>query len=127
MHHSQIVQDIHTAVHHALVDRLHLLDESDLVERSDALLETLPVMGGEQPSTALLLRRYDVELHRELCHGTAPRVQAGSVEDELREITRAVVVSMGGDEGLPVESAALIALVLQRRGLARFCAVPAAR
>lgn len=127
MHHSQIVQDIHTAVHHALVDRLHELDEADLVERSDALLESLPVMGDEQPSTALLLRRYDLELHRELCQGSAPRIQAGSVEDELRELTRAVVVTMGGDEGLPVEGAALIALVLYRRGLTRFCATPAAR
>jgi hypothetical protein len=124
MHHSQIVEDINTAVHQALAEGLHELDEMDLISRSDALLMNLPIVGGAQPTTALLLRRYHMQLHSELCLGQQPRIRVATVEDELRELTRAVIVTMGGAEGLSVEAAALIALVMQKRGLARFCTLP---
>lgn len=125
MHHSQIVEDINTAVHHAIRDDLHLLDEAALTARSDAMLQSLPIMGGQQPTTTALLRHYHSELHAELCVNHQPRIAAASVEDELRELTRAVVVAMGGDEGLPIDSAALVGLVLYAQGLVKFCALPA--
>lgn len=125
MHHTQIVEDINTAVHRALVEGLHELDEMDLISRSDSSLMNLPIVGGAQPTTALLLRRYHTQLHSELCLAHQPRIRVETVEDELRELTRAVVVTMGGSEGMSVEGAALIALVMQKRGLAKFCAMPA--
>ncbi|HEX6291794.1 MAG TPA: hypothetical protein VFZ66_21590 [Herpetosiphonaceae bacterium] len=124
MHHSEIWQDINAAVHQAVRDRLFQLDENDLIERSDALLENVPVVGGAQPSTALLLRRYHTQLHQELCVGSQPRATFGSIEDELRELTRAVMVTVDADEGISVESAVLLALILQKRGLTNFCARP---
>jgi hypothetical protein len=124
MHHTQIVEDINTAVHHALVGRLYELDEMDLISRSDASLMNLPIVGGTQPTTALLLRRYHTQLHSELCLGHQPRIRVETLEDELRELTRAVVVTMGGAEGMSVDAAALIALVMQKRGLAKFCTLP---
>jgi len=123
MHHSEIWQDINTAVHRAVRDRLFQLDERDLTERSDDLLESLPIVGGAQPSTALLLRRYHTQLHHELCADNQPRSTLTSIEDELRELTRAVMVTVD-DEGISVENAVLLALILHKRGLATFCAQP---
>lgn len=125
MHHTEIWQDINTAVQRTIGEGLHLLDEGDLIERSDRLLINLPIVGGAQPTTALLLRRYQTPLQQELCQGGRPRLTSASVEDELREITRAVAATMGGDEGLSIESCALLALVLHQRSLDRFCATPA--
>jgi len=124
MHHSEIWQDINTAVHQAIRDRLFQLSENDLIERSDDLLANLPVVGGKQPSTALLLRSYHTQLHQELCDGNQPRATFGSLEDELRELTRAVVVTIEADEGISVENAVLLALVLHKRGIVTFCARP---
>jgi|GEM_PF-2782080 len=124
MHHVQIWRDINDAVHNALRDRLDVLDETDLIERSDALLVQLPTMGSAQPTTALLLRRYHVQLHQELCQGTQPRSQFATLTDELREMTRAVAVTIGAEEGISVDNTVLIALVLYKRGLASFCTMP---
>jgi hypothetical protein len=124
MHHSEIWQDINAAVHQAVRDRLIQLNEHDLIERNDDLLANVPVVGGQQPSTALLLRRYHTQLHQELCAGNQPRVTFGSIEDELRELTRAVMVTIDADEGISVESAVLLALVLHKQGIAAFCARP---
>lgn len=123
MHHSEIWQDINTAVHRAIRDRLFELHDHDLIEQSDRLLASLPVVGG-QPTTALLLRRYHTQLHQELCEGNRPRATFGGLEDELRELTRAVIVTIDADEGISVENAVLIALILQKQGLATFCARP---
>ena len=125
MHHMQIVEDINNAVHRALTENLHELDEMDLISSSDASLMNLPIVGGSQPTTALLLRRYHTQLHSELCQGHQPRIRVETVEDELRELTRAVVVTMGGAEGMSIEGAVLIALVIQKRGLTTFCNLPA--
>jgi hypothetical protein len=122
---NELVRDMQTTVHRALNERLHLEDEHDLIERSDALLAMLPTMGGSDPTTALLLRRYHAELHAELCAGSQPRLRTDNAETELLELTRAVLVTMGGDEGLSIESAVLIGLVLLKRGLPAFCAMPA--
>lgn len=124
MHHSQIVQDINDAVHQALADNLYQLDEGELTKRADELLERLPVVGETQPTTEQLLRRYHVQLHAELCQNHQPRVRAETVEDEVRELTRAVIVTMGSGEALSVETAATIGLVLYKRGLAAFCTLP---
>jgi hypothetical protein len=123
MHHSEIWQDINAAVHHAVRQQLFQLNERDLIERSDDLLINLPVVSGTQPSTALLLRRYHTQIHQELCAGNQPRSSFTSLEDELRELTRAIMVSIG-DEGISVENAVLLALILHKRGLATFCAQP---
>ncbi len=125
MAYSQIVQDINTAVHHAIADGLYELGETDLIERADALLATLPIAGGAEPTTVLLLRHYHMQLQAELCHGRRPWAQFDTVEGELRELTRGVMATMGGDEGISVETAVLIALVLHVHGIAKFCALPA--
>lgn len=125
MHHSPIWQDINNAVHQALTQQLHLLDEDDLIDRSDNVLANVPIASGAQPTTALLLRRYHTQLHHELCDGNRPRAQHESMQDELRELTRAVIVTIDSNEGISVESAVLLALVLAKRGLAKFCALPA--
>lgn len=124
MHHSMIWDDINTAVHNAISQELYLLDEGDLTERSDANLRNLPVVGGEQPTTALLLRRYQTQLQNELCVGKQPRTASDDLESELRELTRAVVVTLATSEGISLETAVLMALILRTRGLPAFCAQP---
>lgn len=124
MHHSQIVEDINNAVHQVLAENLYQLDEAELTQRADELLERLPVVGQDEPTTEQLLRRYHVQLHAELCQNHQPRVRLETVEDELRELTRAVIVTMGSGEALSVETAATIGLVLYKRGLTKFCALP---
>ncbi len=99
---SQIVQDINITVYHALAERLHLANEAVLLGRADALLATLPVVGDVSPTTALLLRHYHTQLQAELCQDHQPRARFDSIEAELREITRAVMATMGGDEGLSI-------------------------
>lgn len=126
MQHSEIWEDITTTVRRAINSRLYELDEDDLIDRSDTLLASLPVVGGEQPTTALLFRRYEYQLHQELCSGSHPRQQFNSLDEELIEITRAMIVTLDTSEGISVENAVVMALVLHRRGLARFCAQPPA-
>lgn len=123
MHHTAIWDDINAAVRQALHDRWHLLDEGDLIERSDNVLETLPVVGNEQPTTALLLRRYRTPLQHELCSGGRVRQSYANDEATLLDITRAVIVAIDANEGLSIESAVLIALVIRAQGLDRFCAM----
>lgn len=119
----QIWQDISIAVRHAIDDKLHLLDENDLLEQSDAVLDNLPAVVGEQASTGLLLRRYRRELHGELCAGSRARAMYGTLEEELTDLTRAVVVTVEWSEGISLESAVLLALVLRAQGLDQFCAL----
>lgn len=125
MHHSAIWDDINTAIHAALSQGLHQLDETDLIERSDTLLASLPVVGNQQPTTALLFRRYQTTLQQELCSGRQPRMSYDSPEAELRDLTRAVVVTLDTSEGISVENAVVMALIMHKRGLASFCAQPA--
>lgn len=127
MQHSEIWQDMTTSVRRAINQRLHLLHESDLTDQSDRLLAMLPVVGSEQPTTALLFRRYHGQLHAELCNGTRPRQQFSDLEQELLELTRAVIVTFDTSEGISVENAVLMALILRAQGLARFCAQPIPR
>lgn len=119
----QIWQDIADAVRRAIDDNLDSLDESDLVDRSDAVLDTMPAVAGEQASTGLLLRRYRRELHGELCNGSRARNMYGSLEEELTDLTRSVVVTIEWSEGISIESAVLLALVLRAQGLDQFCAL----
>ena len=125
MHHSAIWDEINTALHAALRQGLDQLDETDLTERSDNLLASLPVVGNQQPTTALLFRRYQTTLQQELCSGRQPRMSYASPEDALRDLTRAVVVTLDTSEGISVENAVLMALILHKRGLAAFCTQPA--
>ncbi|HEY0739134.1 MAG TPA: hypothetical protein VGD69_29710 [Herpetosiphonaceae bacterium] len=118
-------QDIATSVHRALGEHLDLLPENGLVQRSDRLLAQLPRHSGSQAiSTALFLRRYHTALHQELCQGAQPRMISATVEDELRDLTRAVMLTIGSTEGVSVEAAVGLALVVYKRGVTPFCAVP---
>lgn len=120
-----IWQDIATSVQRALIEQLDLSPEDDLVQRSDTLLARMPSLIGSQPtSTALVLRRYQRALHQEICLGTQPRITAATVEDELRDLARAVMLTMGSTEGVSVEAAVGLALVLYKRDVLRFCALP---
>jgi len=119
----QIWQDIADAARNAIDANLHTLDEDDLVDRSDAVLDNLPTVADEQATTGLLLRRYRRELHSELCSGSRARTTYGSLEEELTDLTRAVVVTIEWGEGISLESAVLLALVLRAQGIDRFCAL----
>lgn len=105
----EILETINAAVRDALANNLDLLSEHELIERADALLRTLPVAGGAQPTAALLLRRYRGALQKELCDGRRPRALPGAVD-----------VS----EGFSVETAALLALAIRADGVARLCEMP---
>jgi len=118
-------QDIATSVQRALGEHLDLIPEDDLMHRSDMLLAQMPSLSGSQPiSTALFLRRYHTALHQEMCQGNQPRLISATVEDELRDLTRAVLLTIGGTEGVSVEAAVGLALVLYKRGVIQFCALP---
>ncbi len=120
-----IVETINLAVRDALVDGAHLLSERELTERADDLLSRMPTVGGTQPTAGLLLRRYRGALQKELCAGRQPRPLPPVVEDELRELTRAVIVTIESHEGFSVDISVLLALVIRSGGLAEFCAIPA--
>src|SRR5580765_3645300 len=121
MYQTNLWQDITTSVHQAMAVRLDLLSEVSLVQRSDALLARLPgVSGAQSMTTATLFGRYHTRLHKELCRADQPRAVAASIEDDLRELTRAVLVTVGSGEGVSVESAVGMALVLYRRGIVSF-------
>ncbi len=125
MDHTGIRRDIAAAVHQAVTDQLDGLNEAAMVRRSDALLASLPGIGGSRPTTtAMLLLRYHTPLHQELCSRDQPRVAAVSVEVELSELTRAVLLTAGIREGMSIDAALGMALVLYKRGVAPFCALP---
>lgn len=118
-------QDIATSVHRALGEHLDLIAENGLVQRSDMLLAQMPRHGGSQPiNTALFLRRYHTALRQELCQEVQPRMISATVEDELRDLTRAVMLTIGSTEGVSVEAAVGLALVLYKRGVIQFCSLP---
>ena len=125
MHHLEIWQTINAAVHEALVDGSHNLSQAELLRRADDLLLRMPVVGGAQPTAGLLLRRYQGALQKELCTGREPRALPEVIEDEVRELTRAVMVAVDLNEGFSVEAAVLLALAVRAGGLAEFCARPA--
>ena len=125
MHHLEIWQTINPAVHAALLDGLHRLREHELLRRADELLLRMPTVGGTQPTAALLLRRYHGALQKELCDGREPRPLPEVVEDEVRELTRAVLVAADLNEGFSVEAAVLLALAIRAGGVANLCATPA--
>ncbi len=126
MDHLEIWETITDAVREVLDDGSYLLGERELVERADALLRDMPAVGGTQPTAALLLRRYRGALQKELCSGREPRPLPDDPQDELRELTRAVMVGVAANEGFSVDTAVLLALVIRAGGLDRFCEVPAA-
>ena len=121
----EIEDTIDEAVHDALLDGLHLLDQDDLLYRADDLLRRMPSVNGTPPTGSLLLRRYRGSLQKELCLGREPRPMSEVVEDEVREITRAVMVSAGLSEGFSVDTAVLLALAIRAGGVEAFCATPA--
>ncbi len=124
MNHTRIWHDIMTSVQYALGERFAELSEERLIERSDSLLAMLAGIGGAQPvTTSAFLRHYDTALHHELCRGPQPFRNATTVVEHLHDLTRAVLVS-GAAEGMSIEAAVSIALVLQKRGLTQFCALP---
>lgn len=124
MNHTRIWHDITASVQYALRPGLDGLTEEGLIARSDALLSMLPSVGGAQlVTTTGFLRRYDTTLHHELCRGTRPYSSAEGIADQLHDLTRAVLVT-GAAEGMSIEAAVGIALVLHKRGLAQFCALP---
>ena len=125
MYQPGIRQDITSSVEQALHERLDVLNEAAMVRRSDALLATLPSVGGSQlATTPMLLRRYHTRLHHELCLGSQRRVAATTVQDELHDLTRAVLVTIGVGEGVSIEAAVGMARVLYKHGVAPFCALP---
>ena len=125
---TDIWRDITTSVHQALDVRLDLLNEASLVQRSDALLARLPsVTRSPSVTTAGLLARYHTVLHKQLCRAQQPHRMGATIEADLRELTRAVLVTVGIGEGISVEAAVGLALVLYKRGVVRFCAQPILR
>jgi hypothetical protein len=125
MHHLDIWETINAAVHDALLDEVHTLGEAELLRRADALLLGLPSVSGSPPTAALLLRRHRAALQKELCAGRVPRPLPDVIEDEVRELTRAVMVSVDVSEGFSVEAAVLLALAIRAGGLERLCELPA--
>lgn len=125
MNQTTMWQDIAASVQRALREHLERLPDEALVQRSDALLARLPGVGGAPPTTtAIFLRRYFMPLRQELCAGTQPRTLPGTVEDELRDLTRSVLLTIGIGEGISVEAAVGLALVVYKRGVGAFCALP---
>ena len=125
---TDLAHEITTAVRRALAAHRDRLDEAHLVTQSDARLATLAQVRGAPPATtAALLGRYATRLHQELCRGTQPRTTLATVEATLWDLTRAVVVTIGSTEGVSIDAAVSLALVLYARGVAPFCAAPRLR
>lgn len=124
MDRTELWHDITRCVQDALHARLVGLSEDWLMARSDSLLAMKPgISGAQQLTTTDFLEHYDIALYHELCRGTLPRSTATSVASQLHDLTRAVLVSSPA-EGLSIDAAVGIALVLHTRGLAQFCALP---
>jgi hypothetical protein len=125
MYEMNVLQDIVIGVQHALARQLDRLDEASLMQQSDAFLATLPgARGAHLTTTAELLRRYDAPLHEILCWNQQPRSASATVGDELRDLARAIVLTLGPTEGISVDSAVSLALVLHKRGVGSFCTQP---
>lgn len=116
----EIWETINEASHAALLDDLHTLSEHELLRRADDALLNLPIVGGTQPTAALLLRRYRGALQKELCRGLEARPLPEIVEDQVRELTRAVMVAIDS-EGFSVEAAVLLALAIRAHGVEEYC------
>lgn len=122
----EIITILNDAVHNALLNRQHELREDELRSQANALLATMPSLGNNtSASVDQLLHRYHGTLHKELCNGLEPVAQPEVIEDELRMITRAVVVAIETQEGISMESAVLLALIIRAHGLDKLCALPA--
>jgi hypothetical protein len=125
MYQSDISRDIAITVHRALQEHLERRTEASSMQYSDDLLALLPGLGNSSPAnTAMLLRRYQTPLQEALCHNNRPRFMAATVEEELGDLTRAVLATVGSAEGISIEAAVGMALVLYKRGVAPFCAMP---
>jgi hypothetical protein len=125
MYQSEMSRDIATTVHHALQEHFERRTDAGSTQYSDGLLARLPRSSGSSPTTtAALLRRYQIPLQQALCQNKQPRFNAATREDELSDLTRAVLVTVGATEGISIEAAVGIALVLYKRGVAPFCAIP---
>jgi hypothetical protein len=124
MYQTTIWHDVTTAVDHAVREHLDRLPEVMLMQHSDGLLARLPGVGGARlVTTSAFLQHYHVTLHDELCRGTHPHSVAATAAGQLHDLTRAVLVS-GAAEGMSIEAAVGIALVLYKRGVMPFCAQP---
>lgn len=124
MNQTELGHDITIAITRALDARRDQLTEARLVQHSDALLARLPSIVGAAPTTtAGLLRRYATPLHQVLCWDDLPSQTSATLADELRDITRAVILTTGPTEGMSIDAAVSLALVMYRRGIARFCAL----
>lgn len=125
MYHTQLWNDITVSVQRALDAQLDQLSDAHLVQRSDALLATLPSVGGSSViTTASILRRYDTPLHQAMCLNKQPLLSAAAPADVLHDVARAVILTVGPAEGVSVDVAVTLALVLYTRGIAPFCARP---
>ena len=128
MDQTDIGRGITTAVRQSVDARRDRLDAAHLVAHSDALRATLARVRGAPPATTTaFLQRYDTLLHQELCRGMQPRATPTTVEAELWDLTRAVFVTIGSTEGVSIDAAVSLALVLYARGVAPFCAMPTLR
>ena len=127
MNQTPLSHDITTTIQQALLQRRDRRDPARLVQQSDALLATRARGGGTPPTTAGFLRRYHTPLQQAVCRGRQPRMTPASVADELTHLTQAVLLTIGTTEGISIEAAVGLALVLYTRGIAQFCAVPTRR
>ena len=121
MHHQDIWQTISVAVRRAVAEQAHLLSERALRRRVDQLLFRLPTTGRERITAALLLRRYRGALQHELCEQRRPRPLPASLEDQICELTRAVMVAVQRHVSFSVETAVFLALVIRAGGLEAWC------
>lgn len=122
----ELWQTINKSVRTAVEVELPYLGEHELLQRADELLLRLPIVEGTQPTAALLLRRNRRALQHELCQGREPRPLPDDLEDEVRELTRTVMVVMGGSEGMSVDIAVLLALAIRANGVQHLCESPLA-
>jgi len=120
----ELIETLNGAVHKALLNNYHTLSEHQLIQLADETLVDMPTLSGAAPTAALLLRHYHSALHRELCVGQAPRDIPYVIEDEVRMLTRAVMVAIETQEGISVDASVLLALALRARGLDNLCAMP---
>ena len=120
----ELIETLNGAVHKALLNNYHTLSERQLLELADKTLIDMPTLGGVAPTAAVLLRHYQSALHRELCIGQTPRPIPYVIEDEVRMLTRAVMVAIETQEGIPVDASVLLALALRARGVDHLCAMP---
>ena len=120
----ELVETLNGEVHKALLNNYHTLSEQRLIELANGALMDMPTLDGNAPTAGLLLRHYHSALHRELCSGQTPRPMPYVIEDEVRMLTRAVMVAIETQEGISVEASVLLALAIRAGGVAKLCAMP---